>query len=146
MTKTHARSNSLIYMLERTLRQVRHALQSEFVKDEIPITIDQWLLLQQIAIQPGISQQQLAVVTDKDPASVTRSVTLLLKRKLVARVQSKQDARAYTLTVTDAGKKVLTTCHRSVARFRTKATKGISQDSLNMQKRILEILAENCAR
>ncbi len=143
MTKKHNRSNSLVYLLERTLRQARHALQGEFKKENLRISIDQWLILQEVAIAPGSNQQQLARSCAKDPASVTRILALLQKKKWITRAPGKTDKRTLAVSITPPGKKTLHDCARCVERFRKTAGKGLEQSELNLLKAVLDKLFEN---
>lgn len=142
--KKHNRSNSLIYLLERTLRQLRHALHQEFRKNKVRISIDQWIILQCVSDSPGCSQQEIAEMTAKDPASVTRILRLLEKKKWVKRSVSEKDRRSVSSFISADGKKILTQCTKSAEQYRQKAMKGISRDELNQQREILDRLYENC--
>jgi MarR family transcriptional regulator, transcriptional regulator for hemolysin len=143
MNKKHARSNSLVYLLERTLRFTRGALQQEF-NANVKISVDQWLILQQVSLSPGSNQNDIAEACAKDPASVTRMLNLLGKKKLIVRKADKNDKRSYLLVVTPAGKKTLAQCHAAVDRFRKIAGKGISQEELNLLRKSLDKFFENC--
>lgn len=144
MKPNHARSNSLIHLLERTLRQSRQALHAEFKKNKLRISVDQWLILQQVSVSPGQNQQEIARLSAKDPASVTRILALMEKKKWVSRSVSKNDKRSIRVSVTAEGKRVLLQCTKGVEKFRLYAAKGISQDELNIQKIVLDKLFENC--
>ena len=48
------------------------------------------------------------------------------------------------VTATAAGKKVVSQCAAAVERFRKKASKGLTQEDLNLQKTVLDKLFENC--
>lgn len=144
MKTNHSRSNSLIWLLERTLRQSRQALLAEFKKNKVRISIDQWLILQQISITPMQNQQEIARLSAKDPASVTRILMLMEKKKWVIRTADKNDKRSIKVSLTTEGKRVLQQCAKSVDKFRLYASKGISQDELNVQKTVLDKLFANC--
>ena len=144
MKPNHSRSNSFIWLLERTLRQSRQALLAEFKKNKVRISIDQWLILQQISVTPQQNQQEIARHSAKDPASVTRILLLMEKKKWVNRSADKNDKRSIKVSLTAEGKRVLLQCTKSVDKFRLYASKGISQDELNVQKTVLDKLFANC--
>ena len=54
----------------------------------------------------GLPQKELAHVLGKDKASVTRLLNSLVKLKLVARIQDKQDRRIIRACITPSGKQV----------------------------------------
>jgi MarR family transcriptional regulator, transcriptional regulator for hemolysin len=143
-SQKHARSNSLIWLLERTLRHLRHSMQTELNASGLKVTVDQWLLLQQIANDPECNQEELANETAKDPASITRSIVLLRKKRLIQRKQDRNDKRMYRLLLTDKGKKTLKIGNLAIENFRKKATKGVSREELNLQRIVLDKLSDNC--
>jgi DNA-binding MarR family transcriptional regulator len=144
MKQKHARSNSFVYLLERTLRQSRSLLQREFNSTDAGISVDQWLVLQQIAAAPGQSLSRVAQMTAKDPATVTRIVALMARKKLVTKLPAKNDKRVMHVSITALGKKALNGCTKGVEQFRKTAAKGLSQEELNLQKKVLDKLFENC--
>lgn len=143
MKKKHARSNSLVYLLERTLRQTRMLLQKAFDEGKLKISVDQWIVLSQIAQKTNQYQRQIAEMVAKDPASITRILDLLEKQKLVKRNTDKDDLRNSIVSITPSGKKMLKACSDKVVRFKKVAGKGLSQDDLNNLKTVLDKLFEN---
>jgi DNA-binding MarR family transcriptional regulator len=138
--KKHSRSNSLVYTLERANRQVKLRLQKEFGAE---ISVDQWIVLSEIAAHPGQNNRSLAESTAKDPASITRTLALLLKKKLVKKTAAKNDNRSAIAVLTPAGKKTLQECSVKVENFRKATGKGLSQNELNELRRLLDMLFEN---
>ena len=138
------RSNSLVYLLERTLRQTKFSLQQLLDKHANGISVDHWIVLQQIGADNGQNLAKIAASTAKDPASITRITRHLAEMKLVARTRQKNDQRNFYVTVTPAGKKMLRDCEKAISKFRTIAGKGLTQEELNHQKKILDKLFENC--
>ena len=140
MKKKHSRSNSLVYTLERTSRQVKACLQKEFGPG---ISVEQWIILSEIAERPGQNNRRLAESTAKDPASVTRIIALLVKKKLVKKVPEKNDKRSSVAEITTAGKKVWQECSARAENFRKITGKGLSQTDLNQLRHLLDLLFEN---
>lgn len=143
MKKTHARSNSIIYLIERTLRQTRMLLQHAFDESNLKISVDQWIVLTQISQGDGQNQRHVADMTAKDPASITRILELLEKQKLVKRISDKTDKRSSLVAVTPTGKKMLANCAKKVDGFKRVAGKGISTKEFNDLKVTLDKLYEN---
>ncbi|HLG02679.1 MAG TPA: MarR family transcriptional regulator [Bacteroidia bacterium] len=143
MRTRHSRSNSILYLLERTLRQSRGYLQQTFKRSGSPVSVDQWLILQQIKRTPAISLQEVAAATAKDPASVTRMIAQLEKKKLVKRKTNPADRRGQNLFISTNGEKALQKCAVGLAQYQKAVGKGISQDELNLLKKVLDKLYEN---
>jgi DNA-binding MarR family transcriptional regulator len=65
---------------------------------------------------PGISQTGLSQASGRDKSSITPVVEDLVRRGLVERQRMEQDRRAYRLTLTAQGKKVLASLVRCARR------------------------------
>ncbi len=144
MEKGHTRSYSLIYLLERTLRQTRMSLQAAFNKADLKISVDQWIVLTQVAKTLDQNQNVIAKCVAKDPASITRIVLLLENRKLIKRTVNKKDKRNVLVNVSTIGEKLLNACATEVDLFKKNAVKSLAQDDLNNLKTMLDNLFENC--
>lgn len=143
MEKKHSRSNSLVYLLERTHRQAKLSLQREFDAAGLKISVDQWIVLARIAERPNQNHKQLADSTAKDPASITRILSLLIKQKLAKKSPDKKDSRSLLVEITPAGKTMLAGCAKQTEAFRKTAGKGLTQEDLNHLRKLLDMLYEN---
>ncbi len=137
------RSGSVVFLLDRTLRQLRFSLQQHFNEKDVNLSVDQWIVLNEALSSGMISQKLLADRVAKDPASVTRIVHDLVKSKLIQRVVSEKDHRISLLKVTPQGKKELSKSQIAVQNYRKTALKGISKEELNPVKAVLDKLFEN---
>lgn len=144
MEKGHTRSYSLIYLLERTLRLTRMSLQAAFNKADLKISVDQWIVLSQVAKTLDQNQKIIAKCVAKDPASITRIVLLLENRKLIKRTVDKKDKRNLLVNVSPIGEKLLNACTTEVELFKKNAVKSLAQDDLNNLKIMLDNLFQNC--
>lgn len=140
---SNQRSGSVVFLLDRTLRQLRHALQQHFNAHDVKLSVDQWIVLNEAVNAGMISQKTLADRIAKDPASVTRIVHDLEKSKLIARVKHESDQRIALLKVTQAGRKEITRSQLAVKAYRNTALKGISKEELVPVKALLDKLFEN---
>jgi DNA-binding MarR family transcriptional regulator len=141
--KKHSRSNSMLYMLERTVRQFRLDLQQFLNAVVADITVEQWMLLSEISLHSGIGNLDLAKRLAKDPAAVSRSCELLVEKKLIKTQDHKTDSRKKMILITPKGQQLLNKCEKEVERFRKNVTKGISQDELNQVASTLDKLFYN---
>lgn len=140
---SNQRSGSVVFLLDRTLRQLRFSLQHHFNEHEVNLSVDQWIVLNEAQSSGMISQTLLADRVAKDPASVTRIVHGLVKSKFIQRVISEKDQRISLLKVTPAGKKELSKSHQAVQQYRKTALKGVSKEELAPVKVLLDKLFEN---
>jgi DNA-binding MarR family transcriptional regulator len=137
------RSGSVVFLLDRTLRQLRFSLQQHFNEGKVNLSVDQWIVLNEAMASGMISQKALADKVSKDPASVTRIVHDLVKAKLITRTASEKDQRVSLLKVTPQGKKELSKSEHAVQQYRKAALKGISKEELGPVKTLLDKLFEN---
>jgi MarR family transcriptional regulator, transcriptional regulator for hemolysin len=137
------RSGSVVFLLDRTLRQLRSSLQQHFNERDIQLSVDQWIVLNEAENSGLISQKALADRVAKDPASVTRIVHGLEKNKLIVRVKNENDQRMALLKVTAQGKREVAKSLAAVQAYRKAALKGISKEELGPVKIVLDKLFEN---
>jgi DNA-binding MarR family transcriptional regulator len=65
----------------------------------------------------GLSQQDIINATGIDRSTVSQVVQLLVRKGLLRRRRTRQDARAYAVSLTDAGQDVLKTSEPIVGRI-----------------------------
>ncbi|HTF06138.1 MAG TPA: MarR family transcriptional regulator [Bacteroidia bacterium] len=140
---SNQRSGSVVFLLDRTLRQLRFSLQHHFNEQKINLSVDQWIILNESLNAGAVSHKVLADRAAKDPASVTRIVHGLVKLKFITRVSSEKDQRVSLLKVTAAGKKELQKSEIAVQAYRKAALKGITKEELVPVKSLLDKLFEN---
>ena len=68
---------------------------------DVPLTPEQFILIDLLWNQGSMSQQQLADQMQKDKNSVTKLVDALERKGFVVRVQNRQDRRSNTLVLTE---------------------------------------------
>jgi DNA-binding MarR family transcriptional regulator len=89
-----------IHQLEQT---VSSQFKEAFSKAGHPITSCQFMVLRAIQENDGASQTQIVSITGVDRSILADVVKRLLEAKLLTRYKSKQDARAYVLSITEEG-------------------------------------------
>ena len=132
-----------IYLLERTIRQCKKYSQSALAEIDVKITGDQWVILKRIYEGEGISQREIASLTYKDPASVTRTLDILEKKTLIERKAVNNDRRAYSLYLTKAGKNLVEKITPVAKDVRKKGLKGISPTEQEQFKSLLNKIYDN---
>ncbi len=92
------------YYLNRTATVMRSSLHRAIQKQYPEITVDYWVILNRLWKQDGIIQNELALTTGKDNASITRILDGMQKKGLIERHASKNDRRAFNICLTDKAK------------------------------------------
>jgi DNA-binding MarR family transcriptional regulator len=134
-----------IYLIERTERQIKRYANIALKAQGIEITPEQWVLLKRIGERAVINQRELAELSFKDPASVTRTLDLLEKNGLVRRDDMAGDRRAYNLMLTDAGVELVERIMPVAQSVRAHGLRGVSAEELGELKRILNKIYDNYA-
>lgn len=132
-----------LFLLERTVRQFRKYSQQLFESNGIPITGDQWVVLKRISESEGINQREIADMTYKDPASVTRIIDLLEKQHLVTRQPVENNRRTYALYLTDEGKTLVEKVTPLAITARKKGLEGIHSDDAQKLMHVLNQMYQN---
>lgn len=73
----------------------------------IDVTSTQYTVLVAAAERDGLSQQDIINATGIDRSTVSQVVQLLIRKGLLKRRRTRHDARAYAISVTEAGRRVL---------------------------------------
>jgi len=75
--------------------------------DGINVTSTQYTVLVAASERDGLSQQDIINATGIDRSTVSQVVQLLTRKGLLKRRRTRHDARAYAISLTDAGRDVL---------------------------------------
>lgn len=92
------------FLLERTAKRLKQFFQEQLAAAGADITIDQWVILQELDGSGGRSQQDLALATFKDAPTVTRIIDLLCKKGLTCRLPDEEDRRRFRVELTAEGR------------------------------------------
>lgn len=90
------------------------------------ITVDQWVVLQQLEREKGLSQLDIARSTFKDAPTITRIIDLLCKKGLTQRSPDPEDRRRFRVELTPAGRRKIEKVLPVVKNFRREAWQGLS--------------------
>lgn len=94
------------YYLERTTRQVKLAFTQAFIKADIDLTPEQWVLLDYLMKENGVSQTELAAKSYKNAPTVSRILDVLERKNFVERQRFSNDRRRYKIFLTSDGQKI----------------------------------------
>jgi DNA-binding MarR family transcriptional regulator len=133
----------LAYWVGFNLRMAQEAAFQAFsrLSQEIGERPGRFATLTLIARNPGISQTELSLANGRDKSSLTPVVEDLVRRGLVERARMDTDRRTYSLSLTPAGKKVLTNMTRCARRHERNLDQLIGERDRKKFIRILKKIA-----
>lgn len=111
--------NSPGHLLRRA-QQYAHDLYSSSVGNAGP-TPRQYEVLHVVAANEGLSQTDLVRQTGIDRSTLADMIARMMKKGLLSRKRTKEDARANAVSITAAGKRMLTAANAKVAKAESKA-------------------------
>ncbi|MGK0391691.1 MAG: DNA-binding MarR family transcriptional regulator [Maribacter sp.] len=103
MAKKQSTKNFGAY-IDRTIKIIRHNYTRAFKKIGVDITTEQWVILDSLYENDGLSQNELASDSFKNAPTVSRIIDLLCKKGYTKRMPSKLDRRKHLIFITTEGK------------------------------------------
>ena len=135
--------DAFAYVILRTHRLLRWHFQRSMRSQGLPLTQEQFVLLNKLAHRNGCTQGELVNATFNDRANISRIVVGLEEKGFVERVDDAHDGRSVRVFLTRWGRAVLHTIGEQVPRSRARIYAGLDADDLAELKRICGILEAN---
>ena len=106
---------STLHLLHRVHQCAGELFQTHM--NGLDVTTTQYTVLVAAGEREGLSQQDIINATGIDRSTVSQVVQLLIRKGLLKRRRTRHDARAYAITLTEAGQKVLEASEPIVGRI-----------------------------
>lgn len=94
---------SLGFVVNRTATCMRSQLMADFEAHGFDITSDQWLVLNRLNEEDGISQKELAIRVYKDKTNTARIIEIMERKGLIERRTDAEDQRQRLVYLTAQG-------------------------------------------
>jgi DNA-binding MarR family transcriptional regulator len=114
-----------------------HLLTKAFQKEGADLTFEQFILLNIILKNEGITQQELAYLMNKDKTSIARAINVLENRHKVVRIVLKEDKRKRGLYVTKEGRSHLEKIRPVFKQLKEKIEKSIDEEEMRKLKAMI---------
>lgn len=137
-------TGTVLYTIEKAIKEYRKVSQRNLSKIVKDITIDQCLVLIIINNDAKISQNELANLVFKDNASITRMIELMVNKEYLNRTINKEDRRKFNLEITEKGKKTLELINPIVQLNRNTALDGLTLEEIDLLDITLTKIIANC--
>ncbi len=125
------RSATSGFLLERTAKRMKQAFQRELQAAGADITVDQWVVLQELDREDGQPQLAIAQAVFKDAATLTRIIDLLCQKELTRRVVDPEDRRRFRVELTEGGRAKIAEIKPLVRAFRRRAWQGLDNEQMD---------------
>ncbi len=127
----------------KSMKVIDYFIMDRFAENNIGLTKAQWLLLKRLKEVNGESQHNLAFITNRDKASLTRLLTTMEKKNLVARIPSESDHRINRIYITAFGEKILKQAMPIVKEMIEEMQNGITEEERILTIKVLKKLMNN---
>ena len=123
-------SKEITVELHLTGCKLKHYLATMLKQEHVPLTPEQFMLIDLLWNQGEMTQQELADQLHKDKNSVTKLVDAIERKGFVIRRQSRNDRRANTLLLTDKAEMLKPGAKKKGISILGKMLEGISEEEL----------------
>jgi len=135
--------DSLGPWIGRTMKLIEHKIEGVLSENNIDLSRMQFVVLKTIAENDGISQNELAVYTNRDKSSLTRMINTIITKGYIIKCSSELDKRKNHIHLTKKGEKIL---EKAIPHFREMALlieKNLTQEEIEFSKEILKKIQKN---
>lgn len=129
--------------IDRTLKIIKANYQKAFKEVGVNITTEQWVLMDTLYKDDGISQNDLANGSFKNAPTVSRIIDLLCKKGLTERQRFKNDRRRYRIFLTDLGRATYERALPKVIELRKQGWEGLDEEDYKDFSRIMDQIFKN---
>ena len=136
--------NTVIYTIEKAIKEYRKFGYNNIKKVAKDITIDQGLVLIILDQNPTLSQKEIAGLVFKDDASMTRIIDLMVKKEYLTRTINETDRRRYKLGISNKGKQTIKKLVPTIKQNRSIALNGLTDIEIKQLYSSLNKIINNC--
>lgn len=133
----------LLLQFEATIRNQKSYFNYVCAKQNLGVSYDQWLVLEQVMIKQGINQSDISKLIGKEPASISRIISYLEKSELIVKVNNEKNKRANKIYLTHNGYDVSEKIAKIYAECLQKQFKGVYEREVSLIREILQRVNQN---
>jgi DNA-binding MarR family transcriptional regulator len=125
------------FLIEVTMKKIKQTLQRKFNEIDLDLTVDQWVILDILSIEDGISQQEIGKICFKDAPTLTRILDLMVRKELIERKTQTNDRRKFEIRLTTKGLQKHANTAPVVQKLRAEGRAHLSEQDMHDLFRIL---------
>lgn len=133
----------ILYQIDSTSKIAKQYSQREFDRLGLDLTVEQWILIKIIDENDSITQKELAIKSFRDPSSITRTLDILEKKKIISRVPIPNDRRAYGISLSNKGKKFIKDNMDIIIEHRIRSIDGLTNEEIKTLFDLLKRIQKN---
>ena len=112
-------------------------------EQDIDLTDKQWLMLRILSLEDGRPQNDLAILTDRNKASLVRLINTMERKMLVIRKQDELDRRINRIYLTEMGREQYQVTVPTVLQAINEVQEGLSEKEIRQAIATLEKVLQN---
>ncbi|MGB2153318.1 MAG: MarR family winged helix-turn-helix transcriptional regulator [Flavobacteriaceae bacterium] len=134
------------HYLDRTVKRIQLAYQKAFKDRNIDLTIEQWVILQQIyELGDTASQRELTNLNFRTRATTSRMITNLVEKGYITKSLFERDLKRYKLELTPRGRGLIETLLPFIKELRAIGYRNIDDTDFQVFLNVLNQIWENYA-
>ncbi len=133
----------LTYLMGNTMTLIKSKIISRFKEEEIPLTLDHYVILQLIEKKEDITQQDLANHFHRDKSIILRQMNCLINSRFVARIQDENDKRKKNLILTKVGFDTLEKARRAANDISNELLEGVTEEEFKSFEAVIKKIRQN---
>ena len=127
----------------KTMKHIDHFIAARLCEHGLSLTRQQVILLKTLFHDGPLPQNNLAFLTDRDKTSLTRLLSGMEKKNLVARIASVEDKRVNLIHLTKNGEKVLSEAGPVLLLIIRELQEGIAQEDQKVVIAVMKQIQQN---
>ena len=135
--------DTLGYLVSKAHQFMKNYFTYLLKQNNLNITIEQWAVLNIVHAFPGISQTDIARMTQTDKANVMRMIDLLEKKYFITRSRDENDRRVQQIQLTSAGEEILAAVIPIAQQANQVSSAGIDPQEFDLLKKMLRQIRSN---
>jgi DNA-binding MarR family transcriptional regulator len=137
-------NKTLVPWMGKTAKMLNVCLGQVLQENNFNLSREQWIILKILhEDMEGFHQNDIALITNRNKATMTRLINVMEKNHLVVRIPSKDDARKKLIYITPTGKEVFRQTKPIVLKRIRAIEKGLSSDEIDGFIKVLKKIQKN---
>ncbi|MEX0362411.1 MarR family winged helix-turn-helix transcriptional regulator [Flagellimonas sp.] len=133
----------ILFQLDVASKQSKIYAQRVMDKQGMGITTEQWVILKIVEESGPLTQKEVANMSYRDPASITRTLDLLSKKDFVRRIPVETDRRQHHIVLTELGRQFVKKHMNLVNDLRKLSVRGFSDSEVEVLYKMLQRIRAN---